>query len=142
MTFLADVNFIIAILHARHAHSARAVSWLEGQQRARSILLCRVVQMGVLRILTNARWLGKEALSTADVWQAWDLLLSDDRFARTQEPGGLEVEWRRLTRNLPPGQSAETDTYLAAFAVAGGHHVLTFDRDFERFEGVDALVLR
>jgi len=137
MAFLADVNVLIALLHARHAASGRAIAWLDRQQESSSILLCRVAQMGVLRILTNPAWMKDEALPAAAIWEAWDVLLSDDRFARVEEPPRLEAQWRVLTQDFPAGRCAETDTYLAAFARAGGHRLLTFDRGFRRFEGLD-----
>jgi predicted nucleic acid-binding protein len=33
------------------------------------------------------------------------------------------------------------DAYLAAFAIAGGHRLLAFDRDFRQFEGLDLVLL-
>ncbi|HEV3076258.1 MAG TPA: TA system VapC family ribonuclease toxin [Thermoanaerobaculia bacterium] len=134
MGYLADVNFLIALLHAKHALSERAVAWLGRQEQAGSILLCRVAQMGVLRILTNPTWLKGEVLSAAAVWDAWDLLLTDDRFASIQEPAGIESEWRLVTRDFAAGRPAGTDAYLAAFARAGGYSLLTFDRGFHQFE--------
>jgi len=141
MAYLADVNVVVALLHARHSAAERAAAWLEGQEEPRSVLLCRVVQMGALRILTNPAWLKEEVLPARAVWDAWDLLLSDNRFVRVNEPPGLETEWRRLTEEFAVGRCAETDTYLAAFASAGGHRLLTFDRGFQGFEGLDVLVL-
>jgi hypothetical protein len=141
MAYLADVNFLIALLHARHAASERAAAWLDGQEEPRSVRLCRVVQMGALRILTNPAWLQEDVLPARSVWDAWDLLLTDDRFARVSEPPRLEAEWRLLTEEFPVGRCAETDAYLAAFARAGGLRVLTFDRGFRRFEGLDAMIL-
>jgi predicted nucleic acid-binding protein len=98
--------------------------------------LCRVSQMGVLRILTNRKWLKDEARSAEEVWSAWTTLLADDRFRVLEEPLGLEQEWRRRTLRLAPGSMIETDTYLAAFAVAAGLTLLTFDRGFQRFPGL------
>ena len=141
MPLLADVNFLVALFHARHAKTAKAVAWLEGQEEARAIAVCRVVQMGVLRVLTNPAWLGDEVLTAEAVWRAWDSLLADERFVQVEEPARLEPEWRLLTAPFPAGRCAETDTYLAAFARAGGYRVLTFDRGFGRLDGVDALVL-
>ena len=141
MAYLADVNFAIALLHARHTAAGRAATWLESQDEPRSILLCRVAQMGVLRILTNPAWLKDEVLPARAVWEAWDLLLADDRFALAAEPPGLEKEWRALTQGLAAGECAETDTYLAAFARAGGHRLVTFDRGFRSFAGLDSLIL-
>jgi len=137
MGYLADVSFLIALLHARHALSDRAVAWLGRQEQAGSILLCRVAQMGVLRILTNPTWLKDDVLPATAVWDAWDLLLTDDRFTSIQEPPGLESEWRLVTRDLAVGRNAGTDTYLAAFARAGGYRLLTFDRGFRHLEGLD-----
>jgi len=137
MGYLADVNFLVALLHARHALSERAVAWLGRQEQAGSILLCRVAQMGVLRVLTNPTWLKEEVLPAAAVWDAWDLLLTDDRFTSIQEPPGIESEWRLVTQGFAPGRHAGTDTYLAAFARAGGYGLLTFDRGFHQFEGLE-----
>lgn len=141
MGYLADVNFLIALLHAKHALSERAVSWLDRQEQPGSIAICRVAQMGALRILTNPDWLKEEVQAAAADWDAWDLLLTDDRFTRVQEPARLELEWRLLTQDLPAGRSAGTDAYFAAFARAGGYRLLTFDRGFRQFEGLDLEVL-
>jgi len=141
MAYLADVNFPIALLHARHSASPRAVAWLDRQSDPGCVLLCRVVQMGVLRILTNPAWLKEDAQPARAVWDAWDRMLTDDRLALVDEPPGLEAEWRRLTEGFTAGRCAETDTYLAAFARSGGYRLLTFDRGFRQFEDLDVLVL-
>jgi hypothetical protein len=141
MPYLADVNFLVALLHARHAKSAKAVAWLQDQEQPGIVALCRVAQMGVLRVLTNPAWLKDEALPAGAVWQAWDHLLTDERFVQVEEPARLEREWRSATASFPRGRCAETDTYLAAFARAGGYRLLTFDRGFRHLEGTDSVVL-
>lgn len=141
MAHLVDVNFLIALCHAGHAHSARAVAWLEEQDEAGSVLLCRVAQMGLLRILTHSGMMKTDVQPAAAVWEAWDLLLSDERFLQITEPPRLEERWRRLTRGFPVGRRAETDTYFAAFALAGGHRLVTFDRGFRRYPELDAAIL-
>jgi uncharacterized protein len=35
-----------------------------------------------------------------------------------------------------------TDAYLAAFAISAGLRMVTFDRDFEKFEGLSLLLLK
>jgi uncharacterized protein len=141
LIYLADANFLVALLHSRHALSERAVSWLDSQDEPGSVLLCRVAQMAVLRVLTNPAWLKEDVLSAGAVWDAWDLLLTDDRFMQVHEPARIEDEWRSLTRGFGAGRCAGTDAYLAAFARAGGYRLLTFDRGFRQFAGVDAEVL-
>lgn len=141
MAYLADTNFLIALLHARHAFSERAVAWEDSLDEPSSVLLCRVAQMGALRILTNPAWLKEDVLAAAAIWDAWDLLLTDSRFSQVQEPARLEEEWRLLTEAYEVGRCAETDSYFAAFARAGGHRLLTFDRGFRQFEGLDVEIL-
>lgn len=137
MLWLADVNFLVALLDEKHKFSERAVRWLELQNSPQSVLLCRVAQMGALRVLTNAAWLKDEVFSAAEIWHALDFLLTDERFARVPEPTGLEATWRQLTYPVERGRSAETDSYLAAFALAGEYRMLTFDRGFLDFEGLE-----
>lgn len=136
MTYLADVNFLVALLHSRHVHASRAAAWLESLGAADRVGICRVAQLGVLRVLTNRTWLAEDVLRAGEVWAAWDLLLADDRFLFLPEPANLESEWRRLTAAFRKGRMAETDAYLAAFARAGGLRILTFDRGFRDFAGV------
>jgi uncharacterized protein len=141
LAYLVDTNFLIALLHARHALSERAVAWLDAHEETSSVLLCRVAQMGALRVLTNPAWLREDVLPAAAVWVAWDLLLTDSRFSQVQEPARLEKEWRLLTRTFAAGHCAETDAYFAAFARAGGYRLLTFDKGFRAFAGLDAEIL-
>ena len=51
MACLVDANLLIALLHARHRHSPRAVQWLD-QQEPTSVSICRLAQMGALWLLT------------------------------------------------------------------------------------------
>ncbi len=136
MAFLCDVNFLVALFYAGHRHSERAVAWLEKQDMPGSILVCRVAQMGALRVLTNQAWMKDEVKTPAEFWRAWDGLLNDGRFATVNESPGFEKAWRSLTSRYTRGKMAETDAYLAAFATSGGYGMLTFDREFARFKGI------
>ena len=137
MASLIDVNVLIALLHARHRHSPQAVAWLDRQDETGSVLICRVVQMGALRILTNPKVMKKDAMTAAAFWQGWDVAVQDERFAWTDEPERFETVWRELTGRLTAGTSAETDTYLAALSLAGAWKLATFDQGFTRFPNVD-----
>lgn len=137
MAALVDVNVLVALMHARHVHSAAAVRWLAGLEDRASVAICRVSQMGVLRILTNPSAMKDDVKSAAEFWVGWDRLIDDERFALVGEPAGLQDAWRTVTAALPKGKSAETDCYLAAFAIAGGHSLVSFDRGLRRFAGVD-----
>ena len=141
MAALVDVNVLVALMHARHVHSAAAVRWLAGLEDSGAVAICRVSQMGVLRILTNPSAMKDEVKSASEFWAGWDRLIVDERFALVGEPAGLQDAWRTLTAGLPKGKPAETDCYLAAFAIAGGHSLVSFDRGLRRFEGIDLAIL-
>lgn len=141
MASLVDVNVLLAILHERHAFSARALAWLDGKDSVGTVRICRVVQMGVLRLLTRPSIMKEDVLTPAEFWNGWTQLMGDDRFAMVDEPSGLEPVWRALTVALPDGQCAETDAYLAAFAQAGDYRVTTFDKGFKRYPDLDLELL-
>ena len=128
-------------MHARHVHSAAAVRWLAGLAERSAVAICRVSQMGVLRILTNSSAMKDDVKSAAEFWAGRDRLIDDERFALVGEPAGLQDAWRTLYAALPKGKSAETDCYLAAFAIAGGHSLVSFDRGLRHFAGVDLTAL-
>lgn len=135
MGALVDVNVLVALMHARHVHSAAAVRWLAANDEPGAVAICRVAQMGALRILTQATAMRDEVQSAAEFWEGWDQLIEDDRFAMVAEPAGLEAAWRSLTAALPKGKAAETDCYFAAFATAGNHSLVSFDQGLRRFTG-------
>ncbi len=140
MGALVDVNVLVALMHARHAHSSLAVNWVAGQQEPDAIAVCRVSQMGALRILTHPSAMKNEVKSASEFWDGWQRLMDDDRFMLVGEPAGLENAWRALAAALPRGKSVETDCYLAAFAIAGNHSLVSFDRGLRRFAGLDLVI--
>jgi toxin-antitoxin system PIN domain toxin len=141
MTTLPDVNVLVALMHKRHVHYAAAWAWVERQQNTDSICICRVVQMGVLRIATQQKILSQFAIHAEQFWTAWDEMLLDTRFEMVHEASALEPIWRNLTVSLPVGVKLDTDTYLAAFAIAGGYTLVTFDRGFQKYPGLKTEIL-
>jgi toxin-antitoxin system PIN domain toxin len=139
MGALVDVNVLVALMHARHVHSPLAVRWLAGRDEPDAVVVCRVAQMGALRILTHPSAMKEEVKSASEFWGGWQRLLEDGRFALSSEPAGLEDVWRALSASLPKGTPAETDCYLAAFAIAGAHSLVSFDRGMRRFKGLDVV---
>jgi len=68
MALLVDVNVLVALMHARHRHSQRAIQWLATQDAVGSIYICRVIQMGVLRLLTRKVVMQEDVLSPSEFW--------------------------------------------------------------------------
>ena len=59
----------------------------------------------------------------------------------SSEPPGMEDVWRDATRHVPGGPNFWTDAYLAAFAVAAGYTVVTFDQGFRRHKAAKLYLL-
>lgn len=53
--------------------------------------------------------------------------------------GSAEHAGWEVFHQLPPRLC--TDAYLAALAIANGWRLVSFDRDFERFDGLERLAL-
>jgi hypothetical protein len=140
MTCLPDVNVWVALAVAEHVHHRAAKAWFDAAQHD-SISFCRVTQMGFLRLLTNPRVMAEDALTPARAWSALDGFYEDSRILFAAEPAGLEGAWRALTKPRPAGANYWTDAYLAAFASAAGHALVTFDRDFRRFDELNLRLL-
>jgi len=141
MAWVLDVNVVLALMHGRHCHAGRAAQWLDGRAGTGCCLVCRVVQMGVLRLLTHPAVMKEEVLTPVEFWGGWDTLMGDERMSLVSEPRGLERAWRDLTARLPAGMSAGTDAYLAALARSGGWRLATFDRGIAVMAPADVEVI-
>ena len=136
MAGLVDVNVLIALLYEGHAHNEAAIAWLDGTAAPGTVAICRVAQMGALRIMTNRAVLRDDAVTPREFWRGWDRMTDDNRFAFVAEPSTLESVWRDVIGGLPAGTIADTDVFLAAFARAGDHTLVTFDRGFRKFRAL------
>jgi toxin-antitoxin system PIN domain toxin len=137
---LPDVNFWIAISFQSHVHHASAKAWMQ-QAGKQSCCLCRVTQMGFLRLVTNPKVLRGDAVSMAQAWRAFDELISDERVAFAEEPEGIEAAWRSLTQHQTFSPNVWSDAYLAAFAQAADFEVVTFDKGLKQYKNVRVTIL-
>ncbi len=136
---LPDINVWLALAISAHDHHEAAKAWLDRQDDARSIVACRVTQQGYLRLLTHADLMLRyriPALTNAEAWEAWQVLLEDDRVVFQPEPEGLERQWREFGAQPRASSKLWMDAYLAAFAVTVGLEMVTFDKGFKNFAGL------
>lgn len=141
MLSLCDANVLLALCHADHVHHGAAMRWLDAVDRRAAVVVCRISQLTLLRLLnTPAVMLGRPR-TVRECWRDYDTLMSDERIAFAREPNGIE----RAVRSLMPGSLVSPklwqDAYLAAFAVASGFALVTFDAAFRQFREVDLVLL-
>ncbi len=137
---LPDANIWLALFLDKHRAHRTTRAWLN-QQSEIVLVFCRVSQMAFLRHLTNKAIMGPNVLSQAKAWTQYETLLARDEVTFLPEPQGLEIRWRDYTQSDQPANKLWTDAYLAAFAMAHGLQVLTFDRGFTRYTGTDQQIL-
>jgi uncharacterized protein len=145
MNYLIDVNVWVALALAGHVHHAAARAWFEDPDPQNSesthLLFCRVTQKGFLRLLTNAKVMGENVLTSAGAWRYYDALCEDDRVRFAPEPAHVENLWREATLRHSGGSSFWTDAYLGAFAATSGLTIVTLDRAFRQVKGAPVHLL-
>jgi toxin-antitoxin system PIN domain toxin len=138
---LLDANVWLAAAWANHVHHAVVRRWLDGEED--EIGFCRITQLAFLRLTTNVAVTGAHALSRREAWNAFDALAGDMRVRFLQEPSGLELLWRAISKRDDRSYKVWTDDYLAAFAQTGNATLVTLDRALEtRYPAVSVLTLR
>lgn len=125
---LLDVNVWLAAVWARHRHHGEAKAWLD--QAEDELAFCRVTQMGLLRLTTNAAITGRDVLSRRQAWDAVDELMADPRVRFLSEPEALLPLWVTFSKRDDHDHLLWTDDYLAAFAQAANAELVTLDGVF------------
>jgi toxin-antitoxin system PIN domain toxin len=136
---LFDANIWLAQCHAAHGHHATVLAAL---REIGAGVFCRVTQMALLRLLTRVEIMGPDLVTPAVAWQYYHQLCQEGGAVFLEEPAGLAETWQKFSANLPAASgSSWTDAYLAAFAKCAGLQLVTFDRCFKRFAGLNCRVL-
>ena len=74
---LVDVGVWLAAIWGRHAHHRVARQWFDEQQG--DLILCRVTQMSLLRLITNPAIMGEDTVTRSEAWRLIDQIWADDR---------------------------------------------------------------
>jgi toxin-antitoxin system PIN domain toxin len=137
---LVDVNLGLALLVKQHEHHRWAEKWFE-QRAAGEVAVCRIVQLSVVRLLSNRSVMGDDAMPASAAWKLFELLLEDERVEFVAEPAGIDALMPGLFKYTSPTGKLVADAYLAAFAVGASMRLATFDRGFRQFRELDVTLL-
>jgi len=144
MTTLADTSVWLALTLSRHVFHRAARSWLKRTKSDDKIVFCRATQQSFLRLLTTREVLARydvRVLTNSEAWAAYANWLSDHRIAYSNEPQGLEANWQTLTARNTASPKLWMDAYLAAFAMSGGYQLVTTDKSFRQYKGLNVVLL-
>ncbi|KRA31442.1 MULTISPECIES: TA system VapC family ribonuclease toxin [unclassified Nocardioides] len=136
-----DVNVVVSLFQADHPHHEVASDWFRAAVgRGETFTVPDVVWVGFVRLVTNPR--AFPVAATFD--QAWAFVQAvvEKPSHRTyvSHPRAL-AEFAMLGKTARASGNLVTDSYIAGCAAAYGGTVVTFDRDFRKFDGLRVLEL-
>ena len=144
MRKLPDVNVWLALSLSGHSHNQAARKWLDNETESSSIFFTRSTQQGLVRLLTTKAVLapyGIPALANVGAWEVLDKLLADDRISFADEPKGVEATWKAFALLQGSSPKLWMDAWLAAFALQAKLQLVTIDKAFMQFQGLDMQIL-
>ncbi len=139
-TDLPDVNVWLALVDRHHEHHPRARRYRDGESAPR-IAFCRVSMLGLLRLGTNPVVTHGEAFTASEAWNAYRAFRMLPEVAFLDEPPQLEAQLAAWSDAEDFPVRAWTDCYLASVALLSSSRLISFDRDFARFDGLEFLRL-
>lgn len=137
---LLDVNVVLAAHRDDHPHFGVARPWLESLTEAGERFAVPDSVCGAfVRLATNRR-IFPVASSPEDAFAYLRALRTQPAHVRVG-PGTRHLEiFERLCREADATGDLAADAQLAALAVEHGCELVSFDRDFARFEGLRWIV--
>jgi toxin-antitoxin system PIN domain toxin len=136
---LLDANVWLALIHAAHPHHTVAQRVWTGFRRP---VFCRQTQMALVRLLCNRHVMESDILSLSGAWAKYDWLYANAYCDYVNEPVGFETAFRYYAQSNFPSIQRLGDAYLAAFALTAELTLVTFDKGFRQFKGLDCKVLK
>jgi uncharacterized protein len=141
MMFLPDINLWLALAFESHVHHAVSKTWFDTLS-GEGCSFCRMPQQGFLRLATNPKAFGTEAVTLVEAWHMYDAFLADPNVSFTSEPDGVEPLWRGYTQHQSFSPKVWNDAFLAAFARAADHQLVTFDTGFAQYANLKCTFFR
>lgn len=136
---LLDVNVWLALAIEEHPHHHAAEAYWHahaGEPR----FFCRLSAMSLVRLLCNSNLMSNKPLTLVKAWDLYQRFASLPGVGVLAEPAGLDEQLGELvTPKLAP--RLFTDAYFAALAHTARLRLVTFDKDFARFEALNVLRL-
>lgn len=137
MKKLLDINTWIALSLDAHPQHAAARAWYgRTPLHEGDLLFCRQTELGFLRLITQERTMkhcGVQALGNDEAVDFLADLCGNPAVSRADEPSSTWELWLKLAKGPQPSPNVWMDAYLAAFAIAFGAEMVTFDLGFKSY---------
>lgn len=139
---LVDANVLIYAANRNAKEHARAVGWMETALSGHEpIAFAWAVLLSFLRVATRPGLLPRP-LEIADAFGLLESWLSPPA-AAIIHPGENHLRiLQELVDTLGTAGDLTSDAHLAALAIEHGAELVSFDRDFLRFDGLRTVILK
>lgn len=127
-----DVNVWLPLVWEAHVAHRAASLWVASQKK--DLCLCRVTQLALLRHLCNPSIMAEDVLTNQEAVDVVSGLVTSPGVRICADPKELDAIFPSIGTSDRSERNRWTDAYLAAFAISGQYQLVTFDRDFERYE--------
>ena len=142
MTCIADANVLFPLLVDRHVAHEVAKRWWQGRADD-SVGLCLLTRMAVLRLLTNRVAMNGMPVTPKAALDAWHVLAHDPRCVYLEAvPSAHESIFAALVAERQPTPNLWADAWLGALARSFEFELVTFDRGFKAFDGINLSLLK
>jgi toxin-antitoxin system PIN domain toxin len=133
---LPDVNTLLyAVNRSSDQHATALKALQQGFDDSRGVVFAWTALLAFLRLSTR-NGIFPRPLSVDDALRVIERWLSHPQ-AQVAHPGERHTQiLGRLLRSAGTAGNLTTDAHLAALAIEHGATVISFDRDFARFQGV------
>lgn len=139
---IPDVSVLIPLFRSDHTLHAAAADWWERSTDAgEPFAVPDLVWIGFARIVSSQRMFGEPA-AFDEVWAFIDAVRSQPHHVSWQAHPRTFEEFARIGADASARGNLVTDAYIAACAATYGATVVTFDRDYRRFDGLRVRELR
>lgn len=141
---LADSNIWLALALSKHQFHDTVRAWFSGLKSSEQVAFCRATQQSFLRLLTTRAVMepyGIPPLDNESAWKTYQGFLAEKQITWVGEPRGLDAHWKRLASKPMASPKLWMDAYLASFALARSDLLVTTDKAFSQFVGLDVVIL-
>ena len=138
---LPDLNVWLALASPTHQHHLSAVTYWE-EQASQQVLFCTVTALGLVRLVMQPKVMGDAALTASEASALLETFVQQPGVSYAQPASeGWDV-FHGFMRQADLSPRLCTDAHLAALAITNQWRVVSFDRDFQAFPGLNLLQLR
>ena len=138
---LPDLNVWLALASPTHQHHSSAVRYWE-KQSSQHVLFCTVTAPGLVHLVVQPKVMGDAVLTPAQASALLDQFVQQPGVSYAQPSSeGWDV-FHALMRQAELSPRLCTDAHLAALAITNQWRLVSFDRDFQSFPGLNLLQLR